>query len=215
MQRVASFVLILLTTTLLMAQVDNTQAYATPGAKPFPKLPYSSPTSKERMEWFLKTTVGPASLTAGVVSAGWGTLLNQPKEYGTHWDGFAQRYGMRLTGIATGNAMEASLGALWGEDPRYLRVAERPFKNRVWHVMKMTVTATNRDGIRVPAYARFIAIPGSNFLSNTWRADSEATINRAALRTIYGFLSRMSGNAWEEFWPDAKQRILKRDSRTP
>ena len=38
---------------------------------------------------------------------------------------------------------------------------------RIWppvgHVVKMTFMAQNRDGQVIPAYARFIAIPGSNF----------------------------------------------------
>ena len=67
-----------------------------------------------RMKWFVRSSVGPASLAGGVISAGWGTMLNSPREYGPHWDGFGKRYGMRLTGVVTGNAMEASLGAVWG-----------------------------------------------------------------------------------------------------
>jgi hypothetical protein len=71
---------------------------------------YQPISSSERGHWFLQSTVGPKSLAAGVVSAGWGTALNKPEEYGPHWEGFAKRYGMRLTGVATGNALEAGLG---------------------------------------------------------------------------------------------------------
>jgi hypothetical protein len=46
-----------------------------------------------------------------------GTLYNSPHEYGAHWTGFGECYGMRLTGISVSNGMEASLGAAWGEDP--------------------------------------------------------------------------------------------------
>src|SRR5205823_8831707 len=73
----------------------------------------------DRMKWVAASTVGPATLAGGAVSAGWGTLLNSPSEYGTHWGGFGKRYGMRLTGVASSNLMEAGLGAAWNEDPRY------------------------------------------------------------------------------------------------
>jgi len=33
---------------------------------------------------------------------------------------------MRLTGVSTGKAIEAGLGSLWGEDPRYFRAAGQP-----------------------------------------------------------------------------------------
>jgi hypothetical protein len=67
----------------------------------------------------VNSTVGPKSLAAGIVSTAWNTALNKPKEYGPHWEGLGKRNGMRLTGVATGNAIEAGFGGLWGEDPRY------------------------------------------------------------------------------------------------
>src|ERR1700730_14663680 len=86
-------------------------------------------TAKQRADWFALSTFGPEGLAGGVISAGWGTLFNKPREYGTHWEGFGQRYGMRLTGVSVSNAMEAGFGTLWGEDPRYLRVPGKPFKS--------------------------------------------------------------------------------------
>jgi hypothetical protein len=173
--------------------------------------PDESITNGERLNWFAKSTVGPASLTGGVISAGFGTLINRPREYGPHWEGFGDRYGMRLTGIATSNAMEAGLGAIWGEDPRYPRAGGNAgFGSRVGHIVKWTFVAQNRDGSVRPAYARYIAIPGNNFLSNTWREPSEATAGYALERTGLGFLGRMAGNTFEEFWPDVKRKVFHR-----
>ena len=75
--------------------------------------------------------------------------------------------------------------------------------------MKMTFLARNKDGENIPAYARYAATGGNNFLSNTWRAPSEATVGHAAVRVLIGFLGRMSGNAFAEFWPDVR-RLLGR-----
>ena len=170
-------------------------------------------TGKQRVQWVVASTVGPASLTGGLFSAGWGTLFNSPKEYGTHWEGFGDRYGMRLTGIAVSNVMEAGLGSIWGEDPRYTRDGGAPFGHRIGHAAKMTFMAQNRDGKLMPAYARMIAIPGNNFLSNAWRADSEATVDRAFIRTGLGFLGRLGGNTFAEFWPDIQQKVFHRAPR--
>jgi hypothetical protein len=145
-----------------------------------------------------------------VFTAGFGTARNAPKEYGTHWEGFGQRYGMRMTGISTGNAMEATLGAIWGEDPRYraYRQEGQPFKDRVRRVALLTFVAHDRQGNLMPAYARYIAVPGNNFLSNTWRADSEANTHSALLRTFWGFLGLMGRNAFDEFWPDVQRKVF-------
>jgi len=156
----------------------------------------------------VKSTVGPVSLTSGVFTSGFSTANGTPHEYGTHWDGFGRRYGMRLTGISTGNVIEAGLGSLWGEDPRYFRAAGQPFKNRVKNIVVMTFAARRTDGDLAPAYARYIGKTGSNFLSNTWRPDSVADWNDACIRTVLGFVGRMSSNAFAEFWPDARKHIF-------
>src|SRR5579884_3140719 len=125
---------------------------------------YQPITAKRRLHWFAWTTFGPAGIGGNLVSAGLGTALNRPREYGPHWEGFGDRIGMGLAGNATSNAMEAGLGSLWGEDPRYFRAAGQPFGRRVGHVLKSAFLATNRDGHSMPAWSRYMAISGSNFL---------------------------------------------------
>ncbi|MGH9529214.1 MAG: hypothetical protein ACRD2S_04765 [Terriglobales bacterium] len=173
---------------------------------------YHPITSLERVRWFITSTTGPSHLLGGgVFSAAVGTGLDRPKEYGPGWGGFADRFGMRLTGISTGNAMEASLGSLWGEDPEYFSLPHQPIKSRVRNVVKQTFEARRRGGDYAPAYARYIAVAGNNFLSNTWRVHSEANIHDAVIRTGEGFGGRMAADAWEEFWPDLKTRIFHRN----
>jgi len=53
---------------------------------------------------------------------------------------------MRFTGVTTSKAMEAGLGAIWGEDPRYVPARDKPFRGRIGHIFVMTVMATRRDG---------------------------------------------------------------------
>lgn len=169
---------------------------------------YTPISTRQRAEWFFLETVGPESLQVGLFTAGIGTARDKPPEYGPHWEGFVKRYGMRFTGIATSNLMEVGLGGLIGEDPRYPRMGPAPFKKRFGNIFVMAVAAKRRSGRLSPAYARFAAIPASNFLSNTWRADGEAHASDAAIRTGYGFLARVAANAWEEFWPSVKPHVF-------
>jgi hypothetical protein len=173
-------------------------------------FPYQPITGRERWTWLLRSTIGPQNLAFGVVSAGFGTATNRPKEYGSTWEGFGKRYGMRLTGVSTGNVIESGIGALWGEDPRYFRSPGKPFGGRVQNIVKMTFVARHRGGDLAPAYARYLATAGNNVLSNTWRVDSEADLQHAALRTLLGFAGRMGSNAFQEFWPDIRRRVIKK-----
>jgi hypothetical protein len=83
----------LLVPGLLAAQAASDAAQAPEETLP----PHDQPiTESARANWLAQSVVGPDSLAAGVVSAGWGTAFNNPREYGPHFSGFAQRYGMRL-----------------------------------------------------------------------------------------------------------------------
>jgi hypothetical protein len=197
-------ILILLSTssTGQVLREQNSQAFG------YSSVSHQPITNRQRLNWFIHSTVGPESLTAGLFTAGFGTGLDRPREYGPHWEGYGKRYGMRFTGIATGNAMEAALGSLWGEDPRYFRATGQSVKGRIKNVVVMTFMARQADGSMAPAYARYIGTFGNNFLSNTWRANSESGVGDACLRTALGFAGRMGGNAFAEFWPTVTTHLF-------
>lgn len=164
-------------------------------------------TLRDRINWTISSTVGVPNLVGGLFISGISTANNNPSEWNTHWDGYWQRYGLRMTGSATSNVMEAGFGALWGEDPRYRPSGKREFRGRLWSIVEGTWMAHDRDGNEVPAYARYIAIPGSNAIANSWRPDSQRTFERTLERTGYGFLGRMTSNAFAEFLPEIKKLI--------
>ncbi len=154
-----------------------------------------------RVRYLLHENLDPAVLAENVAIGAVYTYTNSPPEYGPHWDGFGKRVGMITAEYGVKTVMEVGLGSIWGEDPRYARTEGQTLSGRLGHIFKMTFLATNRAGQTMPAYARYLAIPGSSFLSNQWRPDSEATLNQAAIRTGLGFLTRMGENAYKEFRP--------------
>jgi hypothetical protein len=195
----------------LTSRPDPAPRYGVTATTATPVANYTPATGKDRARWFLTSTISPSRLfLVGPINSGWGTLRDVPSEYGTHWDGFGKRNGMRLTGVATGNLIEAGLGAAWGEDPRYFRSPTPGFGPRMKYVVKTTFLAPHRDGRWHPAYARFAGDVGNNFLSNTWRADSEANTSDAVIRSVWGVLGRMTSDAFEEFWPDIKKKVFRR-----
>jgi hypothetical protein len=170
--------------------------------------PYRPITPQESFRWFITSTIGLPHRVGAVFLSAAGTALDRPPEYGPHWGGFADRYGMRLACSATGNLIEAGAGLILREDPRYFRVPDRPLNARIGNALKLGFTARGYDGRFRPAYARYMAAFGNSFLSNTWRVDSEANVEGALVRTAGDFAGRMTANAWDEFWPDVKKRLL-------
>jgi hypothetical protein len=203
-------VLSALTAALAMGQdlaVDNAGANTSTSAGVSSSDAARPITAKQREQWAVFSTIGPQAIVGEAFIAGVETWANKPREFGSHWDGFGKRAGADLGEAAVSHTMEAGLGAIWGEDPRYFRDAGAPFKNRLAHVFVMTFAARNRDGDLMPAYARFIAIPSSSAIATTWRPDSERTAGNVGVRIGLAVLGRMGTNAFSEFWPDVRRHL--------
>ena len=186
----------------------NFQSLFTPLKSQMLEAPYLPITPRQRVRWFTTNTIDWSNLAGGIFLSAFGTAPDRPKEYGPHWGGLGDRYGMGMTRSATGNAIEAGVGLILREDPRYFRVPQRPFKARIGNVIRLTFAARGHGGNFGPAYARYMAIFGTNFLSNTWRVNSEANTHDALLRASEGFGGFMVANAFEEFWPDVKKHVF-------
>jgi hypothetical protein len=194
---------LLLVPGLLAAQASDASKYPE-GTTP----PHDQPiTESGRTNWLLKSVVGPDSLAAGVVSAGWGTAFNNPREYGAHFSGFAQRYGMRFPEVVLGNAIEAGMGAVWDEDPHYDRSGRGPRWQRLRHAAAMTLLAQRGERTVAPAYARYAGIVGENFIAKEWRPRSERSVNFALGQCALGFVGRFASNVFDEFWTDVRSKM--------
>jgi len=167
-------------------------------------------TATGRMAWALESTFGPTSVFSISTQSALKTWTNSPKEYGPHWDGFGKRVasGFAVSGVS--DATEASLGALWGEDPRYHRRGQGSAGSRLKYAVKMAFMADRASGDVRPAYARFIAIPSSQLISNAWRPPSEVGVGDTTLRIGLSFARQVGGNAFSEFWPDLRRKITRR-----
>lgn len=202
--------ILLATAAVIQAQPDDAATVDSPRSATS-QATSSVFSGRDRFRWAARATLGPKNLGAGVFVAGFQTLRNEPEEYDPHWDGFAKRYGARLVAGATSNMIEAGIGSLWGEDPRYVRAGGQPMSTRIGHVVKMAFVTHNRTGAPQLAYARYVAVPGGILISNTWRPDSQSTIGNVSLQVGLGFLSRIVSNAFSEFMPD----VLGRGKQTP
>jgi len=167
-------------------------------------------TATGRVTWALESTFGPTSILSISTQSALKTWSNSPREYGPHWDGFGKRIASGIAVSGVSDAVEASVGALWGEDPRYRRQGQGSAGARLKYVVKMAFMADRASGDARPAYARFIAIPSSQIISNAWRPPSEVGVGDTTLRIGLSFARQIGGNAFSEFWPDLRRKITRR-----
>jgi hypothetical protein len=166
--------------------------------------------SVQRVNWIVDGTIGPRSLfVVGPLAALWQTGFNQPSEWQRTWSGIGKRYLQREADVAISNTIEAGLGAIWGEDPRYIPSGRRGIGPRARYAITTTVLAQRPDGHLAPAWGRFAGNTVNNLIENAWLPPSVTTPGQTMLRSALGLLSRLGGNAWEEFWPDVRKRFRK------
>jgi len=178
---------------------------------PLTAATYVPITGMQRIDWIVDGTVGRKSLfVVGPLATVWQTAWNNPEEWGRGVDGVAKRYAEREVDVAISNSIEAGVGALWGEEPRYIRSGRKGIWPRARYAMKTVFLAQGRDGRLRPAWGRYAGNTLNNLIENSWLPPSMTTGRQTALRSGLGMLGRLGGNAWEEFWPDVVRRFRKK-----
>jgi hypothetical protein len=172
---------------------------------------YMPVTTAQRIGWIVDGTIGRRSLTiVGPLATVWQTGFNTPEEWGRGVSGIAKRYAEREADVAISNSIEAGLGAMWGEDPRYIPSGRKGIWPRARYAMKTVFLAQRRDGSLKPAWGRYAGNIFNNMIENAWLPPSQTTGWQTASRSALGFLGRLGGNAWEEFWPDVARRFKRK-----
>ncbi|HYM23243.1 MAG TPA: hypothetical protein VEU08_08545 [Vicinamibacterales bacterium] len=181
---------------------------------PLTAIAYRPVTPAERVDWVVDGTIGIRSLTVvGPMGAAFLTATNSPGEWGRTWSGVGKRYLQREADVAISSAIEAGAGALWGEDPRYVASGRKGIWPRARYAIKTAVLAQRSDGHLAPAWGRIAGNTVNNVIENAWLPPSATTPGQTLLRAALGFLTRMGGNAWDEYWPDAKKLIARKFRR--
>src|SRR6476620_8787702 len=77
-------------------------------------------TAQERRKWFVEGALAPKALGTGLVMGAWHTAVDSPEEWQGS-SGFTKRVLTYDADNGISKGIEASLGVLWGEDPRPVR----------------------------------------------------------------------------------------------
>jgi len=182
-----------------------------PGRAICQTLDYTPITPSERGRWIVDGTIGLKSLTVvGPLAASWQTAWNQPSEWERSWSGFGKRYLQREADVAISNTLEAGVGAIWGEEPRYVRLGRGSIGARARWAIKTAFVTQRRDGRLHAAWGRYVGNTVNNVIENAWLPPSATTVGGTIYRSAAGFATRIGGNAWEEFWPDVVRLLHRR-----
>jgi hypothetical protein len=171
-------------------------------------------TPQERGQWVVEGILAPKSLGTGVMIGTWQTAIRSPKEWQGS-SGFTKRMLTNEVDNGISKGIEASLGMLWGEDPRSTPSGRHSIGSRLGYAMKTVVLAQRPDGHLAPAWGRFAGAIGSNVVKNAWLPSRMTTPKGTAGRVATGLLGRLATNLWEEFGPDLRRRFPRARAGRP
>lgn len=194
--------------TLAAPQLAAQNVPVQPGTSAAPD--YSPATVGQRADWWAIQSFGWANWAAGAFTSGFWTWRISPEEWGPGWGGFGRRYGTRQAEVTMANGVEAALGTLWKEDPRYSRSNSKGFWRRTKWAISSAFLAHGPHGNRRPAVARGIGFVGARGVTGNWRPESQQDWWDYSLWPLAsGFGGRVASNLFLEFSDDIFRRGRK------
>jgi hypothetical protein len=167
-------------------------------------------TWQSKLRFHALSAYGPAALVGSAAYDGLLQELDFPREWGQGMQGYGKRVGSTLAYSGIRHAMAFSLDTTLHQDPRYYRSEDTGFFRRVKYAFRMTILTRTDSGGETLATWRLGSAYGATFLSNEWYPDrlNTAKLGFTQGTTQIGF--DLLGNLGAEFWPDIKQKILRR-----
>ena len=164
-----------------------------PGATPI--------TGRDRLRWYLRSTISPLSFVTSAASAGFGQWRDTPKE----WREGAEGYGLRFASSYGEHVVRETLAfgasSVLHEDNRYRRSEESDVRPRIRYAVASTFLARRDDGSRRVSFSRVGPFAGAALISRLWQPKSTHSPRGAAVNFGTSIGIAAAFNVVREFWP--------------
>ena len=124
------------------------------------------------------------------------------KYWGQGVDGFARRFGTRVTQSMAKGTGQAVFGAIFKEDPRFYPSRKEKFWPRVGFALTHTLIVKHDDGHEWFSVGRAAGAFSSGFSGMAWTPDPINSPRDALVRTGTAMGGVVAGSFWKEFQPD-------------
>jgi hypothetical protein len=166
-------------------------------------------TADERIERYVRRTVGAESLLRGAAVSGIATLRDRPREWGQGAEGYTARLAHRQARLAVNQSVQLGLGFLLQDDPRYRPATGEGVRGKLKNAVVSTFTVRDRYGALMPAYSRFAGVAAGNVAASTWLPPSRNSWGDVATCTAAQLAGQVGWNVLREFTPALKRKFGK------
>jgi hypothetical protein len=165
---------------------------------------------KAKLRFHAVETASPGFVVEMAAYAGALHWMHVPEEWGQGASSYGKRVASAAGATAIRNVFAFALDSTLREDPRFRRSGQGNVFRRIGHATRETfVTRTDRGRARFAA-SRFGSAVGAACLSNVWYPDRLNTFSSGMEQAAATIGLDLLGNVASEFWPDVKQKLLRR-----
>lgn len=133
---------------------------------------YVRPERNTRFLNYFKNMFGPEAIGTDVVSAGFSTWTNTPKEWGGQWDGFGKRFASNMGRSIIKNTTAFALEEAFKLDSRYVYSKKRDTASKIKNALTQPFVARNESGQTVFGSPRVIGSIAANVMAvKLWYPD--------------------------------------------
>lgn len=163
----------------------------------------------DKMNLWLHEEVRPMSWAPTFFSAGWEQLIDGNPKYGSDSGAFGERLGAAALREASARFFSSSLlPVITGEDPRYYRKAYGSIRARGLYAAERVFIRRRDNGSEGFNYSQVFGNLAAGALTPTYYPASSSNAEAVITAWLWSFLGNAGGNLFQEFWPDARDRIF-------
>jgi hypothetical protein len=181
----------------------NDGAPAAPAAANAALVPLTPEQKLKRRAYRL---VEPVSLIGSAMGGGIQQWRNVPPEWGQGVEGYAKRFGSAEGYTAAHSAIALGFDVAFHLDPRYRRMPDGTFKQRMWNAVSQTFLANKDSGGRMINVSEIGGSFGAGFIANTWNPHGYDSTSNALVRGALGLTYHTVRNVAREFLPGILHR---------
>jgi len=122
--------------------------------------------------------------------------------------GYGRRFGANFADVASGSFFgDFVYPTVFGEDPRYYRLAHGGSGRRLLHALGHVLIAHREDGTHMVNASQWFGSATVVALSNTYHPDNQRGVGPAAQRVTYAAVQNVGFDVLREFWPEIARKL--------
>ena len=162
----------------------------------------------DKLKLYIGDTFGPEFLLSIAFNSGIDQAQKADPTFGQGTVGYAKRFGANFaSATSTRFFTEFAYPTLFGEDPRYYRLAHGPVHERLLHALGHSVIAHRDSGAHMFNFSEWLGAATGSAISNAYHPGNAPGFGPAARGAVFSVLIDSGFDVLREFWPEVARKF--------